>query len=139
MVNSLCPDPSGCSKWQSRYNWTADFAFHSIPILYLSIDPWHWATPDICLWYSETSHHPEDLKNEERDYLWPREISRKFLGMEPDTWRSIRQNEGVFTASRVPRRRKPKQLIPVRESNGKFKQASDTQIGREIQASTRYE
>ena len=80
-----------------------------------------------------------DLKDGEGNYLWPKDISKKFLGREPDTWRSIRQNEGFFTAKGVPRRRKPKQLVPVRESNGKFRQASDTQEGREISASTRYE
>ena len=80
-----------------------------------------------------------DMKDGEGKYRWSKEISKKYLGMDPDTWRSIRQNEGFFTAKGVPRRRKPKQLIPVRESNGKFKQAYDTQEGREISASTRYE
>ena len=78
-------------------------------------------------------------KDSAENYRWPDQVAKTFLGMNRDTWLAIRQNEGFFTAHRVPRQRNPKQLVPVRGLDGKFKQAAETQEGREIQAATRFE
>ena len=58
-------------------------------------------------------------------YLWPNSMSKKYLGMDPDTWRTIQKNVGFFTAKGVPRKRKTKKLIPLRQENGNFKAACD--------------
>ena len=46
---------------------------------------------------------------------------------------------GFFTARGEPRQRAEKQLVPVRNPDGKFMQAKDTPEGRQIAESTRYQ
>ena len=72
-------------------------------------------------------------------FLWPDNIAKKFLGMERDMWRTIESNEGFVTRKGTPRERRPKQLIPVRESDGRFRAVSACQEARELASATRYE
>ena len=80
-----------------------------------------------------------NTKDNEGNYRWPDKVAKAFLGMSRETWRSIRQNKGFFTAKGAPRQRKAKQLVPVRNAEGKFKAVEGTQEARELTSATRFE
>ena len=80
-----------------------------------------------------------NLTSEDGEHLWPEKVAKKYLGMDRDTWKTIRGNQGFFTAKGEPRQRKAKQLVSVRKADGKFKAVQESQEARELASATRYE
>ena len=80
-----------------------------------------------------------EAKDEAGNFKWSDEIAKKFLGMERDAWETIKKNPGFFNAKGVPRKRAAKQLVPVRNQDGKFKGVQASQEARELATATRYE